>query len=171
MKILTAFRIDSDVHNRLKEKAEDGRPMSWHLHKALNNYLGVSSHKEAAVQKPKKENAAKFFPPTVREVNEYCRARGNSIDAEAFVNYYESSGWCRGSNRTPIKDWMACVRTWERNNKEAYQYGGKRKLSLSERSEQQTREILSEFQTSRDSSGPIRQDVSIVWQPVDLGRG
>ena len=53
-----------------------------------------------------------FRPPSVDEVEQYCRERGNGIDADAFVSFYESKGWMIGKNK--MKDWRAAVRTWER---------------------------------------------------------
>lgn len=55
-----------------------------------------------------------FIKPTLDEVTEYCTQRGNKIDAQYFIDYYETRGWKIGKNS--IKDWKACVRTWERNN-------------------------------------------------------
>lgn len=52
-----------------------------------------------------------FRPPTLEEVQAYCLERGNGIDAKAFIAHYETSGWIRG--KTPIKNWKACVLTWE----------------------------------------------------------
>ena len=66
-----------------------------------------------AVGKAKPPRAARFTPPTVEEVAEYCRERGNGINAQAFVDHYQANGWTRG--KTKIKDWRACVRTWERS--------------------------------------------------------
>lgn len=61
-----------------------------------------------------KENRSKrFSPPTVDEVKEYCLSRGNKVDADRFVAYYQSNGWRVGKN--PMKDWKASVRTWERS--------------------------------------------------------
>jgi len=59
-----------------------------------------------------KKKGAAFVRPSVEEVRAYCVERGNRIDAEAFVDFYESKGWKIGTN--PMKDWRACVRTWER---------------------------------------------------------
>ena len=39
--------------------------------------------------------------------------RNNNVNAEQFYDYYESNGWKVGKNA--MKDWKACVRTWERN--------------------------------------------------------
>ena len=63
----------------------------------------------------------RFTPPSLSEVEDYCQERENGIDAEAFLNHYEANGWMRG--KTKIKDWKACVRTWEkRTPKEDIQY-------------------------------------------------
>lgn len=57
----------------------------------------------------------KFLPPTLDEVKAYCSERNNHVDAERFVDYYSANGWVQGKGK-PIKDWKACVRTWERGN-------------------------------------------------------
>ena len=55
----------------------------------------------------------RFVPPTVDEVRAYCDERNNNVDAESFVDFYESKGWYVGKNK--MKDWKSAVRTWERN--------------------------------------------------------
>ena len=42
----------------------------------------------------------------------YCDERKNNVDADKFIDFYESKGWLIGKN--PMKDWKACVRTWEK---------------------------------------------------------
>lgn len=56
--------------------------------------------------------AGRFYPPTVGEVQAYCDSRGSRIDAQGFVDFYQSKGWKVGKNA--MKDWRAAVRTWER---------------------------------------------------------
>ena len=62
-----------------------------------------------------KPTRARFIPPTVEEVKEYCSERKNKVDAERFVDYYTSNGWCVGKNK--MKDWKAAIRTWEKSDK------------------------------------------------------
>lgn len=64
-------------------------------------------------KKTRAPSSRRFTPPSVDEVAAYCRERGNAVDAQRLVDFYEASGWMRG--KTPIRDWKACVRTWERN--------------------------------------------------------
>ena len=61
-----------------------------------------------------KTKTKRFVRPTVEQVAAYCHERQNSVDPQSFVDHYEANGWRRG--KTPIKDWRACVRTWERRH-------------------------------------------------------
>lgn len=63
----------------------------------------------------KNNNRGRFTPPTVNEVQEYCSERNNGIDAQTFIDFYESKGWLIGKNK--MKDWKAAVRTWESKRK------------------------------------------------------
>lgn len=63
-------------------------------------------------EKPKPTRTARFKPPTVEQVREYCEDRSNGIDPETFVDHYTAKGWMIGKNK--MKDWKASVRTWER---------------------------------------------------------
>lgn len=56
-----------------------------------------------------------FAPPSLEDVRSYCSERGNSIDAQQFIDFYESKDWMVGKNK--MKDWRACVRTWETRQK------------------------------------------------------
>jgi len=56
---------------------------------------------------------SRFIPPTIDEVRIYCQERGNNIDPEQFVAFYESKGWMIGKNK--MKDWKAAVITWEKD--------------------------------------------------------
>lgn len=60
-----------------------------------------------------KDNNKIFIPPSVDDVRAYCTERGNNVDPQSFVDFYESKGWMIGKNK--MKDWKAAVRTWERS--------------------------------------------------------
>lgn len=57
----------------------------------------------------------RFQKPTLEEVSGYCKERNNHVDPQNFIDFYESKGWLVG--KTPMKNWQAAVRTWERHNK------------------------------------------------------
>jgi len=56
-----------------------------------------------------------FKKPTLDEVKNYCILRKNNIEAESFIDFYESKGWQIG--KEIMKSWKACVRTWESREK------------------------------------------------------
>jgi len=62
------------------------------------------------------EKKGRFTPPTVKEIEDYCRERSNDVDAQKFMDHYEANGWMRG--KAKIKNWKACVRTWETKKKQ-----------------------------------------------------
>jgi DNA-binding Lrp family transcriptional regulator len=66
----------------------------------------------------KEERALSFFKPTIEEIEYYCIGRYSPIDAELFFDYYESIGWIVG--KSPMKDWKATIRTWEKREEEMY---------------------------------------------------
>jgi hypothetical protein len=86
---------------------------------ATQDSIGKESIDKDSIGKVKK----RFTPPSVEEVQAYCMERGNNVDAEAFVDFYTSKGWLVGKN--PMKDWKACVRTWEKRDSQKANKGNK----------------------------------------------
>ena len=58
-----------------------------------------------------------FVPPSLEEVKSYVRDNGLNVNAENFLNFYESHGWMVGS--TPIKNWQATLKLWHARAKKA----------------------------------------------------
>ena len=71
-----------------------------------------SIEEDKSGQKPASATKKRFIPPTVDEVDAYCKERKNAVDAETFVDFYSAKGWRVGSQ--PMRDWKAAVRTWEK---------------------------------------------------------
>ena len=87
----------------------DGIPDGYRLDTQVS--IGKDSIGKVSIGK---DNTRRFTPPSVGEVEAYCKERGNSVDPEAFVDFYASKGWKVGKN--PMKDWQAAVRTWEKTD-------------------------------------------------------
>ncbi|MBL7186283.1 MAG: replication protein [Phycisphaerae bacterium] len=66
----------------------------------------------------------RFKKPTPTEVKAYADSIDyHTLDAEYFVDSYESKGWMIG--KSPMKDWKAVVRTWKsRDEKNGKPTGG-----------------------------------------------
>ena len=76
----------------------------------LSNPIQSDPVEDTGAQSAKPPAHTRFSPPSVQEIEEYCREKGFLLDAERFVDYYASIGWRVGKN--PMKDWRAAVRTW-----------------------------------------------------------
>ena len=103
-------------------KASNSKQMLANASNSKQNIANVAD-KEKDKEKDKviiyKDNrervkSTRFTPPTLEEVTEYCKERNNNVDPERFIDFYSSKGWMVGSNK--MKDWKACVRTWEKRD-------------------------------------------------------
>ena len=79
------------------------------------NPVSVSVSDSVSEEERVQGKGRKFIPPSVEEVAAYCAERKNSVNAENFVDFYTAKGWMVGKNK--VKDWKACVRTWEHGDK------------------------------------------------------
>lgn len=77
------------------------------------NSIEENSIEENSIEK---ENIKRkrFIKPTIEEIQAYIEERNNGINANAFYDFYESKNWYVGKNK--MKDWKACMRTWEQRN-------------------------------------------------------
>lgn len=91
----------------------------------INNNINDKGNNKG--EKSKKEKQTAFVPPTLEEVREYFKERGTNIDPESFWAYYTANGWVQTRGK-PIRNWKACLITWERRSGE---FGNGRGLSSS----------------------------------------
>lgn len=74
------------------------------------NNKNIKDNREGKSGKSEK----RFSPPSIEEVDSYIREKGYTVDAERFVNFYESKGWYVGKNK--MKNWRAAVATWQKED-------------------------------------------------------
>lgn len=75
---------------------------------------GTNKNKNINIKE--KEKVVRFKPPTPQEVQQYAVEHGYSINADRFVDFYESKGWMIGKSK--MKDWKAAVRNWSRSQRQ-----------------------------------------------------
>lgn len=95
---------DSDTGNMKNRLLE--------VQKSDTSYIEYSKKESSKNEYSKKRR--EFQAPTLNEVRTYCQERNNTVDPEAFIDFYESKGWKVGNQ--PMKNWQAAVRTWERRS-------------------------------------------------------
>lgn len=121
-------QIDSNVKRKVNGSSggrpktygyEDGKPVvtKSENHRLSDEKPNVNENVNVKENDKKKDtNVSKekrFAPPTPENVSEYCREKGLSVDADRFVDFYESKNWYVGKNK--MKDWKAAVRNWARS--------------------------------------------------------
>ena len=121
---MTGSAVDNENANRQRrfreKKKQQALPERYESVTKNNESIEIDKEKDIELELDVKENKQKkttrFVPPTVEEVQDYINVMGYHIDANYFMDYYESKGWLVG--RTKMKDWKATVRNWARRDKE-----------------------------------------------------
>ena len=104
-----------------------------------------------------KQKRKRFVKPTISDIEQYCSEKNISINAQQFIDYYESNGWKVGRNS--MKDWQATVRRWASNN-----YG--KKKSSKDNAINVVKEVMEEYRNEQqgdDSSITIDVTDSVVY--------
>ena len=73
-------------------------------------------------EKEIESNNKRFTPPTLAEIAEYCRERGNEVDPKRFFDYFEANNWV-DSKGQKVKSWKQKVISWEGRNGNAPKRG------------------------------------------------
>lgn len=180
------LKDDGYHHSRIDQEIKNYKLLSSKRKKAANKRWatnGANSKGDAsALQIESKSNAnqepltknhkplTKFIPPTPEEVAQYCAERNNGINSQEFIDHYQANGWKRGN--TKIKDWKACVRTWEKNHERRSQTTGNfnRKESLADREDRKTARLLAELEAEEIRISALGQDESVIPAQVDISR-
>lgn len=102
-----ALQCNTDV-TQMKHLCNGEIEKELEKEKELDKEIEIDSSAKSTTTKRKR-----FEKPTLSQITQYCLERNNCVNAEQFYDYYESNGWKVGKNA--MKDWKACVRTWERN--------------------------------------------------------
>lgn len=77
--------------------------------------LGIGLGLEEKKESSRKKKAPAFVPPTLDQVQAYCRERSSSVDPVKFFEYYEAGGW-RDSKGNQVRNWKQKLITWERKD-------------------------------------------------------
>ena len=97
-----------------EEKSEAERP---------EDTTNTTSYNPKQKSENNKKTSKQFTPPTLEEVQAYCKERNNNVDAKRFWDYYEAAGWKDQSGK-PVKNWkQKMIAVWERPRDENTRYG------------------------------------------------
>ena len=122
-----------------KKRASSGKSGGEKTQESIKNFAKANiqpntvienvneSEVENVNESEKKIKATKFQIPKIEEIQAYCEERKNNINSKTFFNFYESKNWMIGKNK--MKDWKACIRTWETNSDKTEKNGEQRQIT------------------------------------------
>lgn len=100
--------------NRLRVARFRAKQKEETLHVMQCNAIDIDIDKEEDKEYIKESKKKSFKKPTIEEIQDYCKERNNSINADAFYDFYESKNWYVGKNK--MQNWKAAIRTWEQRD-------------------------------------------------------
>lgn len=108
------------MRNLRQKKAAQSKPSS-DAHEQCSNeseqcYTEKREKNTEEIIFEKNKKSESFTPPTLSEVESYCKERNNSIDPKKWLDYYTANGFVVGKNK--MCDWKAAVRLWEKREAE-----------------------------------------------------
>jgi len=100
---------------KVQRKALVSRAGASHAEIEIENNINNNGTNNNIDSSAKKN--AKFVPPTLEQVQQYCQEKAFTFDPVMFWNHYEANGWVQGEGK-PIKSWKACCVTWQQREGE-----------------------------------------------------
>ena len=76
-----------------------------------------TSINNTSINNKKKYIKKSFTPPTLEEVEEYCKKRKNNINPKTFYDWYNENNWI-DNNGKEVKNWKGKVITWESHDED-----------------------------------------------------
>ena len=76
----------------------------------------VSDTDTVSVSDKDKKKRARFTPPTLEEVEAYCKERNSSVNPKDFFDYFDTGHWI-DSRGEPVRNWKQKIITWENHAK------------------------------------------------------
>ena len=128
-RIINLFKIDQQIDQQTSNKNSLITILKWssYQNNDQQNEQQVTNNRPTSDQqvttnkndknvkndKNNNKDVYRFTPPTLDLVQSYITENNYTVDAERFINFYESKGWYVGKNK--MKDWKAAVRTWAKD--------------------------------------------------------
>lgn len=94
------------VYRECKQSLQGGCKESLHNNNKQDNNTENNSNK-------------RFVPPTLEEIEQFCKERGNGVDAKKVFDYYSSANWKDGRGN-PVRNWkQKIIAVWEKPKEES----------------------------------------------------
>lgn len=83
------------------------------LNRNVENVEPIPNNKPNNKPNNIKNKESRFIPPTLEEIEEYCKERNNGVNAKQFYDYYSVNDW-KDNRGNQIKNWkQKMIANWE----------------------------------------------------------
>ncbi len=96
------------INQQDTKRIQDGYKMDTEV--SLGEY-SLNNNRLGDIEKPAR---SRFTPPTLEEVENYCKERNNGVDAKKFYDYYQEGKW-HDSQGKPVRNWKQKLLRWEKD--------------------------------------------------------
>jgi hypothetical protein len=79
---------------------------------ATQDSIGKDSIDKVSIVEDKEPKRKRFTPPTLQEIEAYCRERNNKVDPKKFYDYFTASDWYDSKGKK-VRSWKQKIITWE----------------------------------------------------------
>jgi hypothetical protein len=106
---------NNDNANRQRKFRESQKQLALceRYDSVTKNNESKSKRESKSKSKSKSIEKAKFVPPTLEEVEAYCRERNSSVDPHQFFEYFDTGNW-KDAKGNAVKNWKQKLLTWEK---------------------------------------------------------
>lgn len=101
---------NATVTSRLPESETEKKPTVFSSESETETELKEKTY--CVSPKEKIHRPQNFSPPSLADIQAYCRETASAVDCGRFYDHYSANGWKVGKN--PMKDWKAAFRNWGR---------------------------------------------------------
>lgn len=127
--MFTSWKANVDASNKRRENGKlGGRPSKEKPMVTDEKPMVIDTKPMVMDEEPnKKENKKekenktikekkKFTPPTLEEVEAYCKERNSPVSPKDFFDYFDTGHWI-DSKGEPVRNWKQKIITWENHAK------------------------------------------------------
>ncbi len=105
----------SELRSLAGKKSAELRAKATSVEQVSTSVQEGKERKGKEIKGKDNKESSRFAPPSLSELEDYIKLNKYNVDAEQWINFYQSKGWLVGKSK--MKDWQAAVRTWAKRNK------------------------------------------------------
>lgn len=105
------YNLYTDCIHSIDKNSIDKNSIDIYTYDDVKKIGNLVENKKAKC--PTDKTNKKFVPPTLEEIENYCKEKGYNIDTQFFYEYFTEGNWV-DSKGNKVKNWKQKIITWEK---------------------------------------------------------